>query len=97
MAEKNLLTDHTKGERGKKRKPSAYFFMCFVMTRKKKKRCVCVWNERIFAGAAAERAKGNRCDEGSGAAKIMGCVAAPVVRCLVHARWKDKLVRIIAV
>jgi len=43
-----------------------------------------------------ERAKGNRCDEGSGAAKIMGCVAARVVRFLVHAEWKDKVVRIIA-
>jgi hypothetical protein len=63
MAEKNLLTGHTKGEK-KKRKASTYFFMCFVMTRKKKKRrlcvCVCVWNERIFAGVAAECASARR-------------------------------------
>jgi hypothetical protein len=67
MAEKNLLTGHTKGEK-KKRKASTYFFMCFVMTRKKKKRrlcvCMCVERENFCRrrSRVRERAKGNRCD-----------------------------------
>jgi hypothetical protein len=62
-----------------------------------------VWNERIFAAAVAERARARAregkqmwCDEGDGAAKIIGCVASRVVRLLVHVGWKDKLLHIIA-
>ena len=68
---------------------------------------MCVCGTREFLPAmppplpttrASERAKGNRCDEGSGAAKIMGCVASRVVRFFAVRRgWKDKLVRIITV
>ncbi len=57
-----------------------------------------VWNERIFAAAVPERTtararegKQMLCDEGGGAAEIIGCVASRVVRLLVHADLKDKL------
>ena len=50
---KNLLTSHTHAHTQTRRRKNAdsrsIFFVCFVMTRKKKKEMyVCMWNERIF-------------------------------------------------
>lgn len=59
--------------------------------------CVCVERENFCRrrSRVCERTKGNRCDVmKTGTGKIMGRVAARVVRFLVHAGWKDKLMRI---
>lgn len=40
---------------------------------------------------ARKQTEGNRCDEGVGALKIIGCIASRVVRLFVYVGWKDKL------
>jgi len=46
---------------------------------------------RTRKSARAHEGKQMWCDEGGGAAKIIGCIASRVVRLLVHVDSKDKL------